>query len=137
VNYRIPTGATTWIEPTGGFQYVMSRYASGADQFGLADGELLRLQGGARFGFESIWNGVRVTTVATGLLYDDVLVRGGQLATAPNPLILSQEGKLRAEGILTLNVHHGNGVNSFVQADLRGGEGLFGATGKVGARVAW
>jgi hypothetical protein len=137
VNYRIPTGAATWIEPTGGFQYVMSRYASGADQFNLANGELLRLQGGARFGLESIWNGVRVTTVATGLLYDDVLVRGGQLATAPNPLILSQEGKLRAEGIFTLNVYHGNGVNSFVQADLRGGEGLFGATGKVGARVVW
>jgi hypothetical protein len=137
VNYRIPTGAVTWIEPTGGFQYVMSRYASGADQFGLADGELLRLQGGARFGFESFWNGVRVTTVATGLLYDDVVVTGGQLATAPNPLILSQEGKLRAEGILTLNVYHGNGVNSFVQADLRGGEGLFGATGKVGARFVW
>jgi hypothetical protein len=75
--------------------------------------------------------------VATGLLYDDVLVTGGQLATAPNPLILSEQGKLRAEGILTLNVYHGNGVNSFVQADLRGGEGLFGATGKVGARVAW
>jgi hypothetical protein len=137
VNYRIPTGAVTWIEPTGGFQYVMSRYASGADQFGLADGELLRLQGGARFGFESFWYGVRVTTVATGLLYDDVLVTGGQLATAPNPLILSEQGKLRAEGILTLNVYHGNGLNSFVQADLRGGEGLFGATGKVGARFVW
>src|SRR4051794_2791302 len=137
VNYRIPTSAVTWIEPTGGFQYVVSRYASGAEQFGLADGTLLRLQGGARFGFESIWSGVRVTTVATGLLYDDVVVTGGQLATAPNPLILSEQGKLRAEGILTLNVYHGNGVNSFVQADLRGGEGLFGATGKVGARVAW
>jgi hypothetical protein len=137
VNYRIPTSAITWIEPTGGFQYVVSRYAAGADQFGLADGELLRLQGGARFGVESIWNGVRVTTVATGLLYDDILVHGGQLATAPNPLILSTQGKLRAEGILTLNVYHGNGVNSFVQADLRGGEGLFGAAGKAGARFVW
>lgn len=137
VNYRIPTSAITWIEPTGGFQYVVSRYASGADQFNLADGELLRLQGGARFGIENIWNGVRVTTVATGLLYDDVLVHGGQLVTAPNPLILSTQGKLRAEGIFTLNVYHGGGVNSFVQADLRGGEGLFGATGKVGARVVW
>jgi hypothetical protein len=55
----------------------------------------------------------------------------------PNPLILSEQGKLRAEGILTLNVYHGNGVNSFVQADPRGGEGLFGATGKAGARFVW
>lgn len=77
------------------------------------------------------------STVATGLLYDDVLVTGGVPASAPNPLLLAREGKLRAEGILTLNFYWGNGVNSVVQADLRGGEGLFGAGGKVGARVAW
>jgi len=78
-----------------------------------------------------------MSTVATGLLYDDVLVRGGVLASAPNPLILSDEGKLRAVGILTLNFYHGNGVNSFVQADLQGGEGLFGVGGEVGVRVVW
>jgi hypothetical protein len=137
VNYRIPTGVTTWVEPTAGFQYTISHYAAGADQLGLADGSLLRLQGGGRFGFEGAWNGVRMTTVLTGLLYDDVMVDGGVLASSPNPLILSQQGKLRAEGILALNFYHGNGVNSFVQADLQGGEGLFGVGGKVGARVAW
>jgi hypothetical protein len=137
VNYRIPTGATIWVEPTAGFEYIISDYASGADQFGLADGLLLRLQGGARFGFEGAWNGVRMSTVVTGLLYDDVLVSGGVLASSPNPLILSDEGKLRAEGIVTLNFYHGNGVNSFAQADLLGGEGLFGVGGKLGVRVAW
>jgi hypothetical protein len=137
VNYRIRTGATTWIEPTGGFQYTISRYAAGADQFGLADGTLLRLQGGARFGFEGALNGTRMTTVVTGLLYDDVVVNGGVLVSSPNPLILSDEGKLRAEGIVALNFYHGNGVNSFVQAALQGGEGLIGVGGKVGARFAW
>jgi Autotransporter beta-domain len=137
LNYRIPTGATTWVEPTAGFQYIISDYASGADQFGLADGTLLRLQGGARFGFEGAWNGVRMSMVVTGLLYDDVLVAGGVLVNSPNPLILADEGKLRAEGILTLNFYHGNGVSSFAQADLVGGEGLFGVAGKVGMRVAW
>jgi hypothetical protein len=137
VNYRIPTGATTWVEPTAGFEYKISDYASGADQFGLADGTLLRLQGGARFGFEGAWNGVRMSMVVTGLLYDDVLVAGGVLANSPNPLILADEGKLRAEGILALNFYHGNGVNSFVQADLVGGEGLFGVAGKAGVRLAW
>jgi hypothetical protein len=39
-----------------------------------------------------LWQLVRVTTAATGLLYDDVLVSGGVLASAPNPLILSQQG---------------------------------------------
>jgi hypothetical protein len=65
------------------------------------------------------------------------VVSGGVLASSPNPLILSDQGKLRAEGIFALNFYHNNGVNSFVQADLQGGEGLFGVGGKVGARLAW
>ena len=137
VNYRVPTGAITWIEPTAGFQYTRSDYAAGADQLGLADGTALRLQGGARFGFEGAFNGVRMTTVLTGLIYDYVSVTGGVLASSPNPLILSQEGKLRGEGIGALNFYYGNGVNSFVQANLQGGEGMFGVGAKVGARVAW
>ena len=135
VNYRFRTGATTWVEPTAGFQYTASSYASNAEQFGLADGSLLRLQGGAHFGFESAWNGVRLTTVVTGLLYDDVLVNGGVLANAPNPLLLSDEGKLRGEGVFTLNFYGRNGLNSFIQADLQGGEGLFSVGGKVGVRI--
>lgn len=75
--------------------------------------------------------------MATGLLYDDVLVSGSVLPSAPNPKILAYQGLLRAEGILTLNLDHGNGVTSFVQADVEGGKGLFGAGGKVGVRVAW
>jgi hypothetical protein len=137
VNYRIPTGAATWVEPTAGFEYTISRYASGANQFGLADGALLRLQGGARLGFEGAWNGLGISIGATGLLYDDVLVTGGVLPSAPNPQILADQGLLRAEGILTVNFDHGNGVTSFVQADLQGGKDLFGAGGKVGVRVAW
>ena len=83
MNYRILTSAATWVEPTAGFEYTISQYAAGADQFGLADGSLVRLQGGARFGFESAWNELRVSTMATGLLYDDVLVSGGVLPSAP------------------------------------------------------
>ena len=138
MNYQIPTSAATWVEPTAGFEYTISRYTAGADQFGLADGSLVRLQGGARLGFESAWNGLRVSTVATGLLYDDVVVSGGALPSAPpNPNILADQGLLRAEGILTLNVDHGKGVTSFVQADVEGGKGLFGAGAKAGVRVAW
>jgi hypothetical protein len=130
-------GTATWVEPTAGFEYTISRYAAGADQFGLADGSLFRLQGGTRWGFEGAWNGLGLSIVATGLLYNDVLVSGGVLASAPNPQILADQGLLRAEGILTLNVDHGNGVTSFVQADVEGGKGLFGAGAKVGVRVAW
>ena len=82
-------------------------------------------------------HGRDISTVLTGLLYDDVLVSGGVLASAPNPQILSDQGLLRGEGILTLNFNHGNGVTTFVQAELEGGKDLFGAGGKVGVRVAW
>jgi len=78
-----------------------------------------------------------MTTVFTGILYDNVVVSGGALQNAPNPLILADQGKLRAEGILTLNFYQGNGVYYFLQADLWGGEGLFAAGGKMGFRVAW
>jgi hypothetical protein len=137
VNYRFPVSGNIWTEPTAGIQYTLSDYASNADQLGLADGYLVRLQAGERFGVEGTWNTVRMTTVFTGILYDNVVVSGGALQNAPNPLILADQGKLRAEGILTLNFYQGNGVYYFLQADLWGGEGLFAAGGKMGFRVAW
>jgi len=137
VNYRFPAGANLWVEPTTGFQYTRSDYASDASQLGLASGDLWRFQGGARFGVESSWNALRMTTVVTGLVYDNVAVSGGVLANSPNPLILADQGKLNVEGILTLSFQHSSGVSSFVQADVLGGQGLFGAGGKAGVRVAW
>jgi len=137
VNYRIPIDRSFWVEPTGGFVYSVSNFASGADQFGLADGSVLRLQGGNRFGFDSIWNGTRVTTVLTGLLYDDVLVTGGVLPNAANPVIFGDQGKLRGEGILAFNFYKTNGVSYLLQGDIQGGQGLFAAGGKGGFRIAW
>jgi hypothetical protein len=137
VNYRFPVSGQVWTEPTAGIQYTRSNYASDADQLGLADGSVLRLQAGERFGVEGTWDAVRMTTVFTGLLYDNVLVSGGALQNAPNPLILADQGKLRAEGILTLYFYQGNSVSYLLQADLWGGEGLFAAGGKMGVRVAW
>ena len=46
--------------------------------------------------------------------------------------LLNDQGKLRGEGILALNFDYGNGLSTFVQGDVRGGEGLFGAGGKGG-----
>lgn len=137
VNYRFPVSGHVWTEPTAGILYTLSDYASDADQLGLADGSILRLQTGERFGVEGTWDAVRMTTVFTGLLYDDVLVSGGMLQNAPNPLIIADQGKLRGEGILTLNFYQGDRVSYLLQADLWGGQGLFAAGGKMGVRVAW
>jgi Autotransporter beta-domain len=137
VNYRFPISGTVWTEPTAGVLYIRSDYASDAQQFALADSSVLRLQGGERFGIESTWDTVRMTTVFTGLLFENVAVTGGVLQNAFNPLILSEQGKLCAEGILSLNFYQGNGVSYLLLADLQGGQGLFFVGGKVGVRVAW
>ena len=137
VNYQFSVSGNVWTEPTTGIEYTRSDYASNAGQFGLADGSVLRLQAGERFGVESTWDAVQMRTVFTGLLYDNVAVNGGVLQNALNPQILSFQGKLRAEGILALNFYQGNSVSYFLQADLQGGKGLFAAGGKMGVRLAW
>ena len=141
VNYRFDLQNNMWIEPTAGVQYTNSTYASDAAQLGLADGSLVMIQGGARFGSNFYWNNVRLTTIVTGLAYDDVLVKGGFIAGAGflgnNLLAQADQGQLRGRGILALNFDFGQGVSSFVQGEVRGGKGLFGAGGRAGVRYQW
>ena len=144
VNYRFYISEPYWIEPTAGYLYTATQYGSGAASLGLSNGTLLRVQGGARFGVDSLWNDVRVTTVLTGLVYDDVIVNGGAIENAAfgpvTNLLLAGQGLIRGEGILAMNFDFGKGLSSFVTANVRGGEGrvgLFGAGGSVGVRYQW
>jgi hypothetical protein len=76
----------------------------------------------------------------TGLAYEDVDVSSGFVANGlftNIPLGLSGEGKLRGQGIFTLNVDNGQGLSGFVQTDVRGGSDLFGYGGKAGLRWQW
>ena len=95
VNYEIPIDKISWVEPTVGLAYAISSYGPGADQFALADGSVTRLQAGARFGVEGAWDGMRMTTIVTGLLWDNVSVAGGVFANAANPLILADQRSFR------------------------------------------
>ena len=141
VNYRFRLSDQYWIEPTAGYNYTTTEYGSNAALLGLSNGHLLRLQGGARFGVESTWNQVRLTTTLTGLAYDDVIINGGIIQNVAfgttNSLLLAGEGKVRGQGILAFNFDFGRGVSSFVLGEVRGGEGLFGAGGKAGVRYQW
>jgi hypothetical protein len=126
LNYRFDLYPNFWIEPTVGVQYTNSSYGSGAAQLGLADGNLVRVQGGARFGTSTfINNGVLMTTTLTGLAYNDVLVKGGFIPVnafqGGNLLVQADQGFMRGEGILVLNFDFGNGTSSFVQGDVYGG----------------
>jgi hypothetical protein len=40
-------------------------------------------------------------------------------------------------GIVALNLDYGNGVSSFIQGDVYGGDHLIGAGGKAGIRYQW
>ena len=140
VNYKIPLSAAIWVEPTAGLQYSTSYYSGGAAALGLKDGYDLRLQGGARLGFESFLGDVRVTTSVTGLVLDDVVVHGDFVqggAFGVNGNILNDQGVVQGEGVLALNFDFGHGLSTFAEGDIRGGAGIFGAGGKGGVRMQW
>jgi len=156
LNYRFDLYPNFWIEPTVGFAYTNSSYGSGAAQLGLANGNLVRLQGGARFGTSILLsNGVLMTPIVTGLAYNDVVVQGGVLPTfafhavgnqavgsvtglqGTNLLAQSDQYFMRGQGIFALNFDFGYGMSSFVQGDVYGGAHLFGAGGRAGIRYQW
>ena len=98
------------------------------------------MEGGARLEFDNFLGQTRVTTTLTSLFYDDVVVNGGFIlggafTTAVNAL--KDQGKLRVDEILAVNVDFGSGVSSFIQGEVRGGRGLFGSGVTVGLRVQW
>jgi hypothetical protein len=142
LNYRFYLYPNFWVEPTVGAQYTNSSYGSGASQLGLANGNLVRVQGGSRFGTSTLLsNGVLMTSVLTGLAYNDVVVQGGVIpvfaSQGNNLLAQSDEGFMRGQGILVLNFDFGYGMSSFVQGDVYGGAHLFGAGGRGGIRYQW
>jgi hypothetical protein len=142
LNYRFDLYPNFWIEPTVGAQYTNSSYGANAAQLGLDDGNLVMVQGGARFGASTlIDNHILMTTTLTGLAYDDVLAAGGFVPAAAldrtNLLVRADQGQVRGRGILAFNFDFGRGISAYVLGDVRGGKGLFGAGGKAGVRVQW
>lgn len=141
LNYRFQLQPGLWVEPTVGAQYVTTMYGAGGAALGLADGEQVRLQGGARFGANFLLGAIPTTLTITGLAYDDVLVSGGfikyEAFGGDNLLARADEGQVRGRGVVAMNFNLGGGFSSFIQADARGGYGLFGVGGKAGLRYAW
>ena len=143
IQQKIFLSNATWVEPTAGLKYYIADYDSDAAALGLADGHVLRLQGGARLGTQFFWNNVVVTPVLTGLVYDDVIVSGLALTdaafigTAGGIASAATEGKVRGQGIGAVKFDYGNGLSSFVQADVRGGSDYFGYGGRAGVRFVW
>jgi hypothetical protein len=143
IQQKIFLSNATWIEPTVGLRYYIADYDSNAAALGLADGHVLRLQGGARLGTQFLWNNVVVTPVLTGLVYGDATVSGlaltdaAFLGSAGGVASAATEGKVRGQGIGAVKFDYGNGVSTFVQADIRGGSDYYGYGGRAGVRFVW
>jgi outer membrane autotransporter protein len=136
-NYRIPTSAATWWEPTVGFRYTHSSYGSNAFVLGMDDGEVWRLQGGARFGAEYYWGATQVVTTLTGLVYSDVAVSGLVLNTGAfgGAVVPDEEGEVRGLVNVGMNFLYNPATTAFVNGEVRFGDEYFGVGGKVGVRV--
>lgn len=137
-NYRILTSASTWWEPTAGFRYTHSNYGSSAALLGMTDGEVWRLQGGARLGAEYFWGATQMVTTLTGLVYSDVSISGLVINTGAfgGAAVPNEEGEVRGLVALGLNFLNGPATTTFVNGEVRFGDEYFGVGGKVGIRVA-
>ena len=140
LSYRIKLYGWIWTEPTVGVVYVNSSYASSAAALGLADGDTFRIQGGGRVGIESNVGATHVTTVVTGLVFNDVIVNGNNIQSGgfgQSGDILSDQGKVQGEAIASINLDFGHGLSGSVQGDVYGARGIFGAGGQATLRMQW
>jgi hypothetical protein len=137
VNYRIEKG-NWWAEPTGGFGYTSTQWDSPTKAMGFVDGHTIRLSGGSRFGTSWDWNSVKVEPVLGLFAYDDVVVRGGNLATAvASPLVRTDEGKLFGQATGKMSFDWGKGFSSYVEGEVRGRSGVLGAAARLGLNYTW
>lgn len=144
LSHRYMHTATSWFEPTVGFRYTHTDYSNlrqfinapgggPALPFGLEDGDVLRLQGGLRYGTAHILSGDRVLiTTIGGFLYSDVAISG--ISQNYRDVI---EGKIRVMGQFTAALAQANGMTYMLQTEVRGGDDMFGVGVKGGVRYEW
>ena len=153
VAHRHELSERSWYEPVFGMRFTHTDFGNdpsnssfnfGGPQptgrLGLEDGSALRLQAGVRYGERGeTAEGYLWTMTFGAFLYSDVLITGfesvsGQTGEAVGPV---DEGKLRALGQFETKLDVGNGVTYLLQAEVRGGEDVFGAAGQLGVRYKW
>ncbi|NOT71715.1 MAG: autotransporter outer membrane beta-barrel domain-containing protein [Hyphomicrobium sp.] len=153
VAHRHELTGRSWLEPTAGLRYTYTDFSNDVStstftfggpqlpgRLGLEDGSALRLQAGVRYGERGeTAQGYLWSMTAGAFLYSDVLITGfdtvsGQTGEAVGPV---DEGKIRALGQLETKLDTGNGVSYLLQAEIRGGEDVFGAAGQLGVRYQW
>ena len=100
----------------------------------------LPASGRRKVGRDLVFNNVLVTTVITGLLFNDVVVHGNNIqggSFGQDAAILSDQGRIQGEGVAMVNLDFGGGVSASVEGDVYGARGIFGAGGKATVRMQW
>lgn len=144
--YRFDLSPKWWIEPLAGFRYTIVDYSNseGSLRLGAENGEIFRIQGGARIG--TGWtaaDGKFWTLQATTLLYSDVSIDGFATVktaadgTRSESVTLNEEDKLRALGQLAGSVTLQNGLSLIGQLDGAVGEDYHAYGGRLGIRMEW
>jgi outer membrane autotransporter protein len=138
VSYRFDLGGPGWYaEPTIGVDYISSRFDN-ASELGLANGSTLRVRGGSTFGtFYRLSDSIVLQPSIGTFIFSNVDVQNGTRLTVDFNGIQSintDEGKVRGEVQGTLAAFFSNGFSAFARAEVRFGEDLFGAGGRVGIR---
>ena len=130
-----------WIEPVVGVRWTYASFGDNAEILGLEDGHAVRVRGGATVGKPVLLNRIErpmLWNVSLGaFLFSDVFIDGFVRNGAGfSPLAVeADEGKLRVEGVLRNELDFLNGTVAYTEVNVRGGEDLIGAGGKLGLRL--
>jgi hypothetical protein len=134
VNNKYTLSPAWWVEPTAGFLHTNTIWNGMGHDLGMIDGETWRVQGGARIGWNGVWNAMQVEGTLAAMAYDDVSIRGGTISTITAPLVPTDEGKVFGQLIGKLNFDYSHGLSSYIEGEVRGRDGVVGAAGRVGVR---
>jgi outer membrane autotransporter protein len=138
ISYRFDLGATGWAaEPTVGLDYTESRFDDAA-QLGLSNGSTTRVRAGSTFStFYQVSESMVLQPSFGAFAFSNVDVNNGSnLSVDFNSMqaVQTDEGQVRGELNATLTAIFANGFSAFARAEVRFGEDLYGAAGRIGVR---
>jgi Autotransporter beta-domain len=126
-NYRFNNPGSWWVEPTAGLSH-----ADDDDRtLGVPSVLTWRWQAGARWGTDTMWNGIRVEPTLGLYAFSDFSIEGIP-AGAP-----TTEGKVWAKGTAKLNFIFANNFSAGIEGEIRGTGGIVGYAGRLNARLAF
>jgi outer membrane autotransporter protein len=134
ISYKVESGKW-WFEPTAGVSNTQTLWGDTARALLFVNGNSWRVQGGIRSGTSyDAGGGIKIEPTFSANLYEDVSVRGGTLSQALTPQAPNDAGKIFGQGIAKLNADFGQGLSTYVEAEVRGRESVFAIAARVGLR---